>query len=55
MARPIILTVEQKYIFNLACIRLRESEQDNNISDGRCLELIAAEYLSGVHNARKNS
>ena len=52
MAKPVRLTIYQKKIFEYACDQLRSEEQDFNISEGRCLELIAAEYIAGVKSAR---
>jgi hypothetical protein len=47
MAEPIRLTAEQWAVVNAACERLRADEGDPSISTGRCLELIAANFLSG--------
>ena len=48
MAAPVRLTNEQRYIFDAACHRLRQDEGAPQMTEGRCLELIAADYLAGV-------
>lgn len=45
-APPVKLTEEQRVIFNRACAKIREDDRD--ISEGRCLELICADFLAGV-------
>jgi hypothetical protein len=44
--KTIKLTHEQFDIIVQACAKLRTNEGDETITDGRCLELICAEYLS---------
>lgn len=44
------LTVEQFEVVTRAMDRVRMETQQLDLSDGRCLELLAAEYLSGVNN-----
>jgi hypothetical protein len=48
MAASVRLTKEQRYIFDAACHRIRQDEGTPQMSEGRCLELIAADYLAGV-------
>jgi len=43
----ITLTTEQREVFEQAASRLRDDEDDSEMSDGRCLELICADFLSG--------
>lgn len=43
----ITLTTEQREVFEQASSRLRDDEDDSEMSDGRCLELICADFLSG--------
>jgi hypothetical protein len=45
--KSIKVTKEQLEIFNLAAARIRESENDSTIMDGRIVEYLSAEYLSG--------
>lgn len=45
-APPVKLTEEQRVIFNRACAKVRQEDQD--ISEGRCLELICADFLAGM-------
>lgn len=52
MAQAVRVTKEQRYIFDAACHRLRVAEEDLTISEGRCLELIAADYLAGATDER---
>ncbi len=46
-ATTISLTGEQYAIVSQAVQRLREISGDHSVTEGRCLELIAADYLSG--------
>lgn len=41
------VTREQREIFDRAAERVRELAGDKSVADGRCLELICADYLSG--------
>jgi ParB-like chromosome segregation protein Spo0J len=41
------LTLEQREVFNKAAFRVREQTGDHEMTDGRVLELIAADYLAG--------
>jgi len=47
----ITLTTEQRAIFNQAALRLRnglqQNEDDFEVTDGRCVELICADFLAG--------
>jgi ParB-like chromosome segregation protein Spo0J len=43
---PVRLTAEQREVFERACEKLRGEASDAGIPEGRCLELIAAEFLS---------
>lgn len=45
--KPVQLTQEQREVFNRACVKLRENHGED-LSEGRCLELIAADYLAGA-------
>jgi len=49
MGRPISVTKEQREVFDLAWERMAEREGDSGppISQGRCVEFLAAEYLAG--------
>ncbi len=47
MAKSIKLTVEQREVFAAAVDRIRNTEADKEISEGRCVEFFAAEYLAG--------
>ena len=53
MAQAVRLTKEQRYIFDAACHRLRVAEDDLTISEGRCLELIAADFLAGATDGER--
>lgn len=44
--RPVLVSVEQRDVFERACEKMRQHEDDPEMSEGRCLELMAAEYLS---------
>ena len=46
-SESIKLTGEQFLIVNEAITRCRETENDPQMSDGRCLELICGDYLAG--------
>lgn len=43
----ITLTTEQRAVFEQAASRLRDNEDDTEMSDGRCVELICADFLAG--------
>lgn len=43
---PVQVTEEQRVIFNQACSKVRENSDE--VSEGRCLELICADFLAGV-------
>lgn len=45
MGRPVQVTKEQRGIFDQACAKLRK-EHGEDVSEGRCLELICADYLA---------
>lgn len=47
MARPIRLTEDQREIFDRAIARLRRDLPDE-VSEGRAVELLAAEFLAGA-------
>lgn len=44
----VTLTAQQRIVFNRAVAALRETEADPEIAEGRCLELICADFLSGA-------
>lgn len=44
--KPVIVTVDQRTVFERACARLRQTT-GIDLSEGRCLELLSAEYLGG--------
>jgi len=46
MADPIHVTADQRSVIDAAVARLRETERDESIGEGRCVELICADYLS---------
>jgi hypothetical protein len=43
----ITLTVDQRKIFEQSASRIRDNEDDSEMSDGRCVELICADFLAG--------
>ena len=48
LAEPIRVTGEQRETIDFAIKVLRESEADPAMSEGRCLELLAADFISGM-------
>lgn len=42
------LTKEQREIFERVVSHIRKEENDNNMSEGRVLELISADFLAGI-------
>ena len=46
MGAPVRLTQEQRAIVERAIAKVRNEEGEQDISEGRCLEFIAAEFLS---------
>jgi ParB-like chromosome segregation protein Spo0J len=46
--KPLKLTEEQRKIVDLAISTVREQERDLKMSEGRCLELLCSDFLSGV-------
>jgi hypothetical protein len=48
MADPIKLTQEQRAIFDRAAAKVRARTEQTDMSDGRCCELICAEFLAGA-------
>ena len=48
MANPIRLTKEQREIVDQAIRAVRKINEDSESSEGRCVELIAADFLSGI-------
>ena len=46
-SHSIRLTLEQREVFNRAAFKVRETTGDQEMTDGRALELIAADYLAG--------
>lgn len=52
--RSIKLTTEQHEVVGRAIMAIRISENDSTISDGRALELIAADYLAGTPYASQD-
>lgn len=47
-ATPIKLNVEQREVIDQAIARVRESEGDPLMTEGRCIELICGDFLAGV-------
>lgn len=47
-AKSVKVTVAQRELFEQACKKIRTQENDSRISEGRILEMITAEYLSGI-------
>jgi len=47
-ARPVALTQGQREVFEQAVANVRRTEDDPSISEGRVIELLAADYLAGV-------
>jgi hypothetical protein len=47
MAKPIPVTEEQRQVIDEAVARLRAEEGRDDLTDGRCLELICVDYLNG--------
>ena len=45
--KSLSLTEEQRQVVDRAIERLRDQESDEKISEGRCVELICADWLSG--------
>jgi ParB-like chromosome segregation protein Spo0J len=43
---PIRLTAEQREVFERTAERVREQAKDDDLSDGRCVELICTAYLA---------
>jgi hypothetical protein len=48
LGRAVVLTVEQRETIDAAIARVRESEGDPEIAEGRCLELVCGDYLAGA-------
>lgn len=46
MGKSVKVTSEQRSIFDMAIAKMREQEEDPKISEGRVLELLAADYIS---------
>lgn len=46
LAKPIKLTNDQRSLFEQAVKKIRESENDNKISEGKIVELLTAEFLA---------
>ncbi|MAF44265.1 MAG: hypothetical protein CMI54_08925 [Parcubacteria group bacterium] len=42
----ITLTTEQREVFERAASKLRDDEDDSEMSDGRCVELICADFMA---------
>ena len=47
-ADPIGLTIDQRTVFEQAATKAREETEDPEMSEGRVVELIAADYLAGA-------
>ena len=45
--KPIKLTAEQREVVNRAIDEVRKESGDNGIPEGRCIELICADFLAG--------
>ena len=44
---PVMMTDEQRKIFNVAVSTIREQEDDPSMSEGRIVELLSADFISG--------
>lgn len=51
--RPIVVTPDQRVVIDQAIARVRETEGDETISEGRCIELISADFLAGLTRERE--
>jgi len=47
MGKPIHVTEEQREVFMRAADKVRADTDDQTITEGRCVELLAADYLAG--------
>jgi ParB-like chromosome segregation protein Spo0J len=52
-AKPLKVTKGQREIINLAIKSLRKLENDDKMQEGRCIELICADFLSNFNNSEK--
>jgi len=48
MGKPIKLTYDQRELIDQAVNLIRMQEQDYKMSEGRCLELLSADFISGA-------
>jgi len=46
-AYPIVVTPDQRETIDRAIRSVREAEEDDSIKEGRCIELICADFLGG--------
>ena len=53
MGKPIKVTQEMREIINLAVNMVRLEEGDANMTEGRALELICADFIGGAHQTAK--
>lgn len=47
MGSPLKLTKEQREVIDRAIESIRQGEEDKEMSEGRCIELICADWLAG--------
>ena len=48
MGKPIHVTAAQRSVIEEGCDRVRKSENDPSMKEGRCLELLTADWLAGA-------
>lgn len=48
MGQPIVVTKDQREVISRAIAKVKKDESDPSMSEGRCLELISADYLAGT-------
>lgn len=46
-AKPVNLTKAQRELFDVVVVKIRESENDNKLSEGKIVEILSADYLAG--------
>jgi len=46
--KPIAVTPDQREVIEQACEKLRETVDDDQLTEGRCIELICGDFLAGV-------
>ena len=52
LAKPVVLVEEHRVTIDRAIAVVRSSEGDD-VSEGRCLELISGDFLAGVDEHKK--